>query len=65
VSRRVLAVVKSQVGERTTEALAWRAPELRVKPAYYRAGPEMTLATGLAAEPEPTDEIDRLFTGGH
>jgi hypothetical protein len=79
VSRRVLAVVKGQLGERTVEglacvkvqwgertgeALAWRAPELRVEPAYYRAGPEMTIATGMAAEAEPEDEIDRLFTGG-
>jgi hypothetical protein len=64
VSRRVLAVVRGQVGERTTEALAWRGPELRVEPAYYRAGPEMAIATGIAAEPEPEDEIDRLFTGG-
>jgi hypothetical protein len=64
VSRRVLAVVRGQVGERTTEAFAWRAPELRVEPAYYRAGPELTTARGLAGEPEPEDEIDRLFTGG-
>jgi hypothetical protein len=64
VSRRVLAVVKGQVGERTTEALAWQAPELRVEPAYYRARPEMTAAAALDAAPEPEDEIDRLFTGG-
>ncbi len=65
VSRRVIAVVKSLVGERTTEALAWRAPELRVEPAYYRVGAEMTTGLAAAAEPEPEDEIDRLFTGGH
>jgi hypothetical protein len=65
VSRRVIAVVKGLVGERTTEALAWQAPELRAEPAYYRARTEMATATGMAAEPEPEDEIDRLFTGGH
>lgn len=64
VSRKVLAVVKGLVGERTTEALAWRAPELRVEPAYFRDAPEMTVATAMAAEPEPADEIDHLFTGG-
>jgi hypothetical protein len=65
VSRRVLAVVKGLAGERTTEALAWQAPELRAEPAYYRTRTEMATATGMAAEPEPADEIDRLFTGGH
>jgi len=65
VSRKVIAVVKGLVGERTTEALAWRAPELGVEPAYYRAGGETATATGMAAEPEPEDEVDRLFTGGH
>jgi hypothetical protein len=64
VSRRVLAVVRGQVGERTTEALAWRGPEVSVEPAYYRAGPEVAIATRMAAEPEPEDDIDRLFTGG-
>src|SRR5262245_18812153 len=65
VSRRIIAVVRGLVGERTTEALAWRAPEPRVAPAYDRVGAEM--ATGLAGvtEPERDDEIDRLFTGGH
>jgi hypothetical protein len=64
VSRRVVAVVKGVVGERTTEALAWRAPELRVEPAYYRAARETVSLAQAAAEPEPEDEIDRLFTGG-
>ncbi len=64
VSRRVIAVVKGLVGERTTDALAWQAPELRAEPAYYRARTEIAAATGVAAEPEPEDEIDRLFTGG-
>jgi len=57
--------VRGKVGERTTEALAWRAPELRVEPTYYRASPETAVATGIAREPEPEDEVDRLFTGGH
>jgi hypothetical protein len=65
VSRRVIAVVKGLVGERTTEALAWRAPEFRVEPAYYRSCAGTAIATGMAREPEPEDEIDRLFTGGH
>ena len=64
VSRRIVAVVKGRVGERTTDALAWRAPELRVEPAYYRAAAKMTVAADMEAEPEPADEIDRLFTGG-
>jgi hypothetical protein len=65
VSRRVIAVVRGVVGERTSEAFAWRPPDLRAEPAYYRLGTEM--ATGLvrASEPEPEDEIDRLFTGAH
>jgi hypothetical protein len=65
VSRRVIAVMKGLVGERTTEALAWRAPELRVEPAYYRVGTEMATGFAQTATPEPEDEIDRLFTGGH
>ena len=65
VSRKVMAVVKGLVGERTTEALVWQAPELRVEPAYYRAGAKMTVAADMAAEAESEDEIDRLFTGGH
>jgi hypothetical protein len=65
VSRKVIAVVRGVVGERTAEALAWRAPELRVEPAYYRVGPEMATGLARASEPEPKDEIDRLFTGGH
>jgi hypothetical protein len=65
VSRKVIAVVKGLVGERTTDALAWQAPELRVEPAYFRARVEMTTAANAVAEPEAEDEIDRLFTGGH
>jgi hypothetical protein len=65
VSRKVIAVVKGQVGERTTDALTWQAPQLRAEPAYYRASTEMAWATGMPAAPEPEDEIDRLFTGGH
>jgi hypothetical protein len=65
VSRKVIAVVKGLVGERTTDALAWQAPELQVEPAYFRARVEMTTAADTVDEPEPEDEIDRLFTGGH
>src|SRR5262245_42100279 len=65
VSRRVMAVVKGLVGERTAEALSWRAPDLRVEPAYYRVGAEMATPLARASEPEPEDEIDRLFMGGH
>jgi hypothetical protein len=64
VSRKVIAVVTGLVGERTTEALAWQAPELRAAGPYYRAAGEGLAQRAVAAEPELEDEIDRLFTGG-
>jgi hypothetical protein len=64
VSRRVIAVVRGLVGERTTEALAWQAPELRAEPAYFRAATQTAAMADAAAEGEAEDEIDRLFTGG-